>query len=293
MTFPNNLKQHFEQVLADELKRDLRITRVAPLRGKSSLHQTFRLETTVGFVFAKLNYVQYLPHYQAEATGLQALERYLRIPKPLAVGKFLTYSYLLLTWIEERPWTRGAWVECGQELAYMHRHAGSEHFGWESDNYLGTQLQLNTRSGNWHHFFVDYRLRPSVEACRQKSLLPEEDVRRFSRLYNRLPDLLVSEAPCLLHGDMWGANQLNTEQGIVFFDPAVHYGHREAEIALTLLFRQFPAEFYEGYQSQHPLQPGWEQRARIYNLYPLLVHLNLFGTDYLPEIKSTLRYYVG
>ena len=291
--FPNNLKLHLEQVLSRELHRDLVITRVVPLRKKSSLHQTFRLECELGFVFLKLNYMQHLPQFEAEAAGLTALKRYLRVPECLGTGKFLTYSYLLLSWVEEQLWTRGKWVECGQELAYMHRHARSEEFGWGHDNYLGTQQQLNTRSSNWVHFFRDYRLRPSVEIARQKSALPEDEVRRFTRLYARLPDLLLDERPCLIHGDMWGGNHLNTQDGITFFDPAVHYSQREAELALTTLFRQFPAEFYEGYQSQYPLQPDWHTRASLYNLYPLLVHLNLFGDDYLPEIQNVLRYYVG
>jgi fructosamine-3-kinase len=112
--------------------------------------------------------------------------------------------------------------------------------------------------------------------------------------YEKLPDLIPQEKPALLHGDLWSGNVIADNQGnAVVIDPAVYYGLREAEIAFTRLFGGFEEEFYQSYQSNFPLSPGFEERTKIYNLYPLLVHLNLFGVSYLPSIRRTIQYYVG
>jgi protein-ribulosamine 3-kinase len=291
MAFPSNLQNHIATTLQEIVGTRVLINKVIPLPKKSSFHQTFRVETSIQVYFLKINFVQYLPQFQAEAKGLDTLRRYLPTPEVILVDKFLTYSFILLQYIEEFPMSRKSWTEMGIDLAYLHQHTSSEICGFEENNYLGTLLQYNTKSSNWVHFFRDSRLRPLVEQARTKGLLDDHHTQQFTKLYVKLADILPPQEASLLHGDMWGGNHLFNGQHCVYIDPAPYYGHREAELAMTTLFRQIPAEFYEGYNAHFPLVVDWQSRIDIYNLYPLLVHLVLFGTEYRTQIEYTLNRY--
>jgi protein-ribulosamine 3-kinase len=291
MPFPSNLQNHITTSLSESAGTRVLINKVIPLPKKSSFHQTFRVETSLAVYFLKINFVQYLPHFQAEAKGLKLLNRFLPTPQVLLVDKFLTYSYLLTEYVEKFPMSRKSWTEMGIDLAYLHQHTSSEIFGLEENNYLGTLLQYNTQSSNWVHFYRDNRLRPLVEQARTRGLLSDHHIQQFTKLYTKLADILPPQGACLLHGDMWGGNHMFNGQYCMYIDPAPYYGHREAELAMTTLFRQIPAEFYEGYAAHFPLAVDWQTRIEIYNLYPLLAHLLLFGIEYRVQIEHTLNRY--
>ena len=164
-------------------------------------------------------------------------------------------------------------------LARMHRITGPRH-GWHRDNYIGTMPQKNAWSDDWISFYRDCRLRPQLERANidAEFLLAGMG----SLLANHRPE------PSLLHGDLWNGNAGFTADGPVIFDPAVYYGDRETDMAMTELFGGFPAAFYSSYAALFPLAPGYEVRKHLYNLYHLLNHLNLFGTGYLLQVNVAL-----
>jgi fructosamine-3-kinase len=181
-------------------------------------------------------------------------------------------AFILLERLDLRR--TGHWAAMGKALAALHRQTGPR-FGWQRDNYIGLAPQVNTWKDDWCEFFVECRLRP--QAHKAGIDIPEKRVRALLADHRPMPSLL--------HGDLWNGNAGFTADGPVVFDPAVYYGDREADLAMTELFGGFRREFYEGYG---PLDAGYERRKHLYNLYHLLNHLNLFGGGYLGQVKATL-----
>jgi fructosamine-3-kinase len=163
----------------------------------------------------------------------------------------------------------------GSMLARAHSRPGPR-FGWHRDNYIGSSPQQNGWCDDWAEFWRERRLRPQLERAGLRANLDR-------LLEGHKPQ------PSLLHGDLWSGNVGFTKDGPVVFDPAVYYGDREADLAMTELFGGFSREFYDAYQEVLPLDAGYEKRKHLYNLYHLLNHLNLFGGGYLGQVKSTLR----
>ena len=172
---------------------------------------------------------------------------------------------------------RDDWPGLARMLAKLHRTRGPR-FGWGNDNWIGLAPQKNAWSDDWPEFFWTYRLLPQLSKA---NLNEEIDVKSFFRSYKPVPSLL--------HGDLWPGNVGFTPEGPVVFDPAVYFGDREADLAMTELFGGFPEVFYSTYQESFPLDIGYSQRKHLYNLYHLLNHLNLFGSGYLGQVKETLR----
>lgn len=189
--------------------------------------------------------------------------------------------------------TRGAGVISGrysaQQLAALHKtHAPFN--GLDHDNFIGSLPQPNHQNNSWPHFFEDMRLRPLLKQAIDQGLAPIEWAAQFDKLFAKLSSLLPNDKPSLLHGDLWSGNVISNLLGApCLIDPAVYYGHREMDIAMTRLFGEFDAAFYHAYQETYPMLPGFEERMNIYNLYPLLAHLHLFGTTYVTPIQSTLN----
>lgn len=210
--------------------------------------------------------------FAAEADGLEALRPYIRVPRVLDRGLKSGKAFILLERLDlERSGDYGA---MGRMLAALHRQTGPR-FGWRRDNYIGLAAQQNAWRDDWADFFLECRLRPQA-----------------SKAGLALPSLKLLEGhepePSLLHGDLWSGNAGFTSEGPVVFDPAVYYGDREADLAMTELFGGFPREFYRAYTEAFPLPEGYERRKHLYNLYHLLNHLNLFGSGYLGQVKATL-----
>jgi protein-ribulosamine 3-kinase len=211
--------------------------------------------------------------FAAEADGLEALRPHIRVPSVLDRGVRNGKAFILL---EQLDLQRGGdWAALGRMLAKLHRATGPR-FGWARDNYVGLSPQLNTWHDNWAAFFLDCRLRP--QAAKAGVELPS-----LKLLERHRPQ------PSLLHGDLWSGNAGFTAEGPVVFDPAVYYGDREADLAMTELFGGFPRAFYAAYDEVFPLEPGYERRKHLYNLYHLLNHLNLFGGGYRGQVDAALR----
>ncbi len=185
-----------------------------------------------------------------------------------------------------------AMKDLGIRLANMHLHRHT-HYGFHTDNYMGSLAQQNHESVDWVAFFVKNRLLPQIELASFKNLLDINDALLFDKLIEKLPSLYEKERPSLVHGDLWSGNVIFSNlQEPVLIDPATYYGNREVDMGMTRLFGGFSGAFYEAYQQTYPLKRGWEQRCEIWNLYPLLIHLNLFGRGYLKQIKSVLNKFV-
>ena len=163
-------------------------------------------------------------------------------------------------------------------LAKLHRTTGPR-FGWHRDNWIGGTPQTNTWHDGWAGFFRECRIEPQLALARKNG---------YPLTFSS--DLLRGHEPrpSLLHGDLWSGNAGFIDEGPVIFDPAVYYGDREADLAMTELFGGFPLEFYAAYEKAYPLDAGYEQRKHLYNLYHLLNHLNLFGSGYLAQVERTL-----
>lgn len=250
------------------------------------INACYRWASDAGPLFVKLAAPASLPVFEAEAAGLAELAEVgaVRVPRVLETGSAGGFAYLALEWIElGSPGTHSQRLMGGQ-LARMHRHTVRQ-YGWVRDNTIGGTPQVNTRSDDWLTFFRDHRLRFQLELARSnghEGALQD----RGAELLEALPELLGEHRPqaSLLHGDLWGGNAAADEQGRpVLFDPAVYYGDREADLAMTRLFGGFGPAFHEAYEESWPLPAGAAGRVDLYNLYHVLNHLNLFGTGYLGQ----------
>lgn len=235
--------------------------------------------------------------YRCEANGLAELAKPGVIPvaEAAAVGD----DFILTRYIERGTPAPGFFEAFGRALARMHRHT-AETFGFYEDNFIGANPQPNRAEGaertDWASFYFNQRLLFQYRLAERNGYATAFLRAGLSRLESRLPALLQGseEPPSLIHGDLWSGNFLCGPSGrAVLIDPAVYYGHREAELAMTRLFGGFPETFYRAYRQQYPLPEGWDYRERLYRLYHVLNHLNLFGTGYLPEAEAILRFYLN
>ncbi|MBT7178820.1 MAG: phosphotransferase [Nitrospina sp.] len=246
-------------------------------------------------VFLKYNSHPPAEFFNVEARGLKLLAQTAkgpRIPKPLALQDCAKPTFLILEYIEESSPGQDFSVRFARSLAELHQ-TSHDSFGLDHDNYIGSTVQKNAQETNGIDFFRDQRLRPQQELAR-KTLPPSTD-KNLSKLYDRLENYLdiSGEKPALLHGDLWSGNYFpDKDQVPCIFDPAVYFGLREADLAMTELFGRLPQKFYDAYHEAFPLNPGYEERKDLYNLYHLLNHLNLFGGSYLASVEQVVRRYV-
>jgi len=236
--------------------------------------------------FVKFNSARRVEMFAAESEGLQAIEatQAIRVPHAIAHGVAGDNAFLALEWLGLGG--RGDAAELGRQLAAMHR-ATSTTFGWHRDNTIGSTPQSNTPSMDWIEFWRERRLRPQIELARA-SKAPHRLIEKVEGLMARLDALFSGyrPVPSLLHGDLWGGNFAWCDGHPVLFDPAVYFGDREADLAMTELFGGFPAGFYAAYREVWPLDPGYPVRRGLYNLYHILNHFNLFGGGYAGQAES-------
>ena len=229
--------------------------------------------------------------FEKEAAGLKMLSGTQTIPVPGVVlhGEAGKYGFLLLQYIESGNANHDFWIEFGTKLADLHRHTHT-FFGLDHDNYIGSLVQKNNPHPDFCSFFILQRIEPLLKEARNKGAFSLGDTRYFDSLFRTLHNIIPPEKPSLVHGDLWSGNFLvSNESKPCLVDPAVYYGHREADIAMSLLFGGFDPEFYEAYNRTWPMEKGWQKRTDILNLYPLLVHVNLFGGGYAGQVLRIIR----
>ena len=239
--------------------------------------------------FVKMNQAQMLHMFEAEAEGLAEINsaHAIRAPLPVVSGVDGDRSFLVLEYISLGG--TGSAAEFGQKMARMHRHTASQ-FGWHRDNTIGSTPQPNQRRDNWIDFWGEQRLGYQLDlAARNGEPLLKTQAQR---LLQNLPRFFseYSPRPSLLHGDLWGGNYgYDDRSQPVIYDPAVYYGDREADIAMTELFGGFGAGFYDAYNASYPLDSGYSERKTLYNLYHILNHFNLFGGGYATQALGMIQ----
>ncbi|MCK9421107.1 MAG: fructosamine kinase family protein [Bacteroidales bacterium] len=280
-------------MLPTEIEKALsfQIYAVRPLSG-GSINRVYFLSTDQGSFCLKFNLAKAFPGmFETEAKGLSLLEHTGKIRVPAVVGAvtLTQYSYLLLEYIEASRRIPDFMADFGRSLAMLHKNSNSR-FGLDHANYIGSLPQQNKWHDDWNSFFVEERLEYQIMLARNSGVLSENTRKQFDLLFPRLKDLFPKENPALIHGDLWSGNFITSETGRpCLIDPAVYYGHREIDLAMSTLFGGFSSDFYTSYDEVFPLEKGWRARLDLYNLYPLLVHLNLFGSGYLGSILSILK----
>ncbi len=281
-----------------DLQSELKCTFVSakPIGG-GCISRAYRLEDESGaYYFLKYGADKPLI-YQKEANGLNELSKAKAIKVPHVIR--VTDSYLLLEWIDSGHRNNDFWREFGVSMANLHRFTGSE-FGLEEDNYLGDALQINSSEGNQKHDWIEFywakRLKFQMDWAFQQGLVDRQFMSKVSDFQKRIQGFMQDSEniPVLLHGDLWSGNFLVARSGEpVLIDPAIYYGNREAELAMTMLFGGFDPLFYEAYQSAYPLPDGYKERIPLYKLYHILNHLNLFGKSYWSEVNHLMGYYLS
>jgi protein-ribulosamine 3-kinase len=242
--------------------------------------------------FVKFNDAAKLDMFTAEAAGLNeiAQAQAIRVPAPICWGTSGNQAYLVLEYVEQAQPQRESMAQLGQALAQLHRRL-SEHYGWHRDNTIGATLQVNTPSTDWVDFWQRHRLGFQLELAKRNGHGGKLQ-RRGERLVADLGAFFRAGTPVasLLHGDLWSGNYTFDEHGHpVIFDPAVYYGDRETDLAMTELFGGFPSRFYDAYREAYPLEAGYAVRKTFYNLYHVLNHLNLFGGGYLSQAERMIN----
>jgi fructosamine-3-kinase len=259
--------------------------------GGGDISAAWRVDSKDGTIFLKTGPEESLDMFEGEAEGLRELDaaNSIRVPKVFASGTTGNDAYLAIEWIEfDRPDHQTERL-LGQQLADMHRHY-KEQFGWHRDNTIGLTPQHNNWSDDWVAFFREHRLGFQLQLAGENGFGGELQS-AGSKLNDNLQSLFRDYEPAasLLHGDLWGGNWASANGQPVIFDPAVYYGDRESDIAMTQLFGGFGSDFYSAYQESWPMASGYEDRLILYRLYHVLNHLNLFGRGYLGRALQLIR----
>lgn len=290
ITFMKSLQGEFEERLKATHGNDLHVERMIPLSG-GDINEVFKLETNKDNFCIKLNdAVLYPEMFEKEAKGLQRLNKSsFRVPEVVATGSFNEYAYLILEFIDSRPPHKDFWRQFAENLSDLHA-IRNESFGWEENNYIGTLTQSNRNTENWSQFFYQERLYPMVKNAVEKGLMDSQDLFYLEKVRNRTEELYGTSNASLIHGDLWSGNYMSDENGSpVLIDPAVYFGHADMDIAMTKLFGGFDDSLYSYYSELNPQDNNWEERIKLCKLYPLIVHVNLFGGYYVQQYRDLVQ----
>jgi len=291
MNQSNKLFDAWKSAIHDELGSAVSLNKVDLVAG-GSISEARTLHTSKGIFFAKLYDAHHAQGmFACEERGLRFLKEHseFAIPSPVVVGITGEFQWIIMEHVPGGTRAHDFWPTYGHRLALMHRQS-ADFFGLEYDNYLGSLVQSNGRYDAWPDFFREKRLMPQIELAKAKGKCSEQMERGFEKLFKKLDGFFPKEAPAALHGDMWSGNFMTNSSGeAVIFDPAVYYGHREMDLAMTKLFGGFDEAFYQAYHEAYPFEHGWEERIEVANLYPLMAHVNLFGGSYVSEVVALLR----
>ena len=256
------------------------------------INQVYHCFTKNNQLVVKVNIAGKFPNmFEKEKKGLELLEpSNFLIPKIFSIGSFRKLDYLILEYI--KPGKAINWEKFGENLANLHQLSNNK-FGLGYDNYIGSIHQINTYENNWLNFYTNHRIIHLMIVARNKNLLNYQDCRKIESMCGSFKDFIPFTLPSLLHGDLWSGNIICSENGSpVLIDPAVYFGHPEIDWAMLDLFGNYPQYSFEIYNEINPLEKGFEERKSIHQLYPLLVHLVLFGRSYYSSVMSKVKRYL-
>ncbi len=258
------------------------------------INDVFTLQNEQFTYCLKVNEISRYPSmFKREAQGLQLLRENsdFVVPEVITTGQTDQRQFLLMEFIRSGNPKSDFWEDFGHKLATMHRQSADQ-FGLTNSNYIGSLPQSNVQHENWSEFYAEERLLPLTRSAIDQGLLSQGTGRQMDQLCLQLNHLFPNESPSLLHGDLWSGNFMIDHLGNpVLIDPAVYYGHREMDLGMTLLFGGFGATMYEAYQESWPLESGWRSRVQLCQLFPLLVHVLLFGRSYAGQVERIVENY--
>jgi protein-ribulosamine 3-kinase len=243
--------------------------------------------------FLKVNYSGLPGMFLKEANGLRELKKAnaLRVPEVVLADS----NFILLENITSAGKIKNFYEQFGERFALLHRFTDNQH-GFFENNYIGSSEQVNLpRVKDWKTFYWNNRVLFQLNLCEKYGYASNELRKGIAILENKLDDIMADSEniPSLLHGDLWNGNYISDDMGeACLIDPAVYYGNREADLAMTKLFGGFSNEFYSAYNKAYPLPAGYEYRENLYKLYHILNHLNIFGTGYYSQAMSLIKLYL-
>lgn len=290
MEITSDLKKKIEEIIGTEIISSNSVS-------GGCISNACKLETKSGEnYFLKFNDFVSNDMFLKEANGLKKLSKAnaIRIPKVILAER----SLILMEYIESGPPNKTFFENFGRKFAGLHKFT-SDNFGFFEDNYIGSTDQLNIPSENektnWTEFYWNKRILFQYRLAERNGYATTELKDGIKKLEIRIDEILScsEEKPSLLHGDLWSGNYMSDENGnACLIDPAVYYGHREADLAMTKLFGGFDNTFYSAYNEAYPLKEGWHYRENVYELYHILNHLNLFGRGYYSQTISLVKSYL-
>jgi fructosamine-3-kinase len=288
----NTVTDHIAQQLSAHFNQLVQVEDQQQIFG-GDINQTFHLRTNIGSFFLKLNKDSFQDMFEKEFHGLQLLHQTnrIKIPQPVIHDNVESSIFLVTEFIHKGNLAKNFWQTFAQQLAALHQHTNNM-FGLAADNYIGSLHQRNNFCDSWAEFYATQRILPLTELAFNTNKFSSQEIQMIEKLCTRFNDLFPKEKPSLLHGDLWSGNFMCDQQGLpVLYDPAVYYGNREMDIAMSLLFGGFDKTFYVHYNEAFALQRGWERRVKLCQLYPLLVHLILFGGHYYNSLLEIVKAY--
>ncbi|MCM2971320.1 fructosamine kinase family protein [Larsenimonas suaedae] len=254
-----------------------------PLQG-GDISEVYRVDTPHGRVVIKRAAPDIL---RAERDGLAALAA---VPTQLEIPECLELDddVLAMTWLSPGKPSDAKTRLLGEELRHLHTRSRATTHGWATTTFAGPTPQINTSLENGADFLIEQRLRPLAERCLRENKLPKQDARKLDALFARVPGLLPNEPPCLVHGDLWHGNVFYTETGVALIDPAIHRHYAMFDLAMLALFSPTSTNFEQAYWDG-PRPETWPAQCALFQLYPLLNHLLLFGQSFLGELQSKIK----
>lgn len=268
-------------------ENNLNLINSPPLSG-GDINDVFLLKCASKKYVVKTNNASKFPRmFEAEAKGLDLLRgsNSFKTPSIINFGTIENTSYLLLEHITEGATSKTFWEQFAENLATLHKTT-QPNFGLDHDNYIGSLPQYNGTETSAADFYINQRLEPQFKLAKDRGF----EFSNLDAFYKQVSSEIPNEPPALIHGDLWGGNYMVSENGIpVLIDPAVSFAPREMDLAMMQLFGGFSEEVFNHYHSFFPLENNWKQRVSLWQLYYLLVHLNLFGSGYLSRVQNVMK----
>lgn len=252
-------------------------------------HKAYKISDGKQRFFVKTNEKIHRPNFEAEAEGLKHFSNthLFKVPKIICTGVVSDHSFLVLEHIAMTQGNEQSWFHFGQKLAELHKTHTQERYGWQQDNFVGLTPQPNLWQKKWGYFFAEQRIGFMLQLLTEKGHISVN----IDAVVEAIKHLLLGHKPTasMLHGDLWQGNTGFFNHQPVLFDPALYFGDRETDLAMSELFSRFPESFYQGYEDVWPLKADYQYRKPVYQLYHVLNHALLFGGHYLDSAKLTLK----
>lgn len=288
----DNLRVFLSKAVSNVLNQELTVSELS-MQGGGCINSAAAVVTDEGRFFVKWNNANLATMFDREANGLSLLATTQTIltPKVHGHGVVGDKSFLIMDFIERGSPNERYWQNMGEQLATLHLVEQTA-FGLEEDNYIGSLHQVNKPVSDWLSFYTNHRLRAQLDMAKRRGLVDVPFIDGFEALLKKLPGIMPPSTPSLVHGDLWNGNVMPTREAeACCYDPAVYRGAREMDLAMTRLFGGFDQQFYQAYNRINPIPQHFEELLELYQLYPLMVHVNLFGPDsgYLNSVKMILN----